>query len=367
MIVFTHDKLAFLRMSNEKSFFEKQVTSAYTEILLSSMISLNTSYMKILIVFLLLFFSAAQISGQKIIEQYFSQHDSLRIGLEKNDFLPYNDKGFTLVLPDTTNNIKGVIISLEDKKFDWQKSSEQIYNEATIRGFAVLYVSTGIPVDLYFSKKSLVYIDTIIESVFAKYHLPNKNIFFLGINLSGHRALKYIEFCKQGKSKFKPGTKGIVLCDGVLDWVRQWYEGKKGIRDNFVQSSVFEGKLLTYLLEKNLGTTPKNNLQKYLDFSTYSYFDETGRHIKYFKDYAARAYTEPATHYWLNEKRKTTFDTNFPDMVGVINELKLAGNTKSELIVINQDKSNMDKRNPNYTWSLVDKTELMNWIVSQAK
>ena len=98
-----------------------------------------------------------------------------------------------------------------------------------------------------------------------------------------------------------------------------------------------------------------------------SYFDETDRHIKYFKDYAIRAYTEPATHYWLDAKRKTTFDTNFPDMVGIINELKLAGNTKSELIVFNQDKSNIDKRNPNYTWGLVDKTELISWISSQIK
>src|SRR6476660_3748526 len=105
-----------------------------------------------------------------------------------------------------------------------------------------------------------------------------------------------------------------------------------------------------------LKANPKTNLEKYLDFSSYSYFDDSDRHIKYFKDYAVRAYTEPATYYWLDAKRKTTFDTNFPDMVGIINELKLAGNTKSELIVLNQDRSNMDRRNPNYTWGLVDKT-----------
>jgi hypothetical protein len=324
--------------------------------------------MKILIAFALLVFSAGQTSGQKIIEKYSKQDDSLRIGSGKDDLLPYNDKGYTLVLPDTASNIKGVLISFEDRKFDLQSNpTQQIYQEATGKNFAVLYVSTGIPVDLFFSTKSLFYVDTVMKNVFAKYDLPNKNIFFLGVDLSGHRALKYIEFCKQKKSKFIPDTKGIVLCDGVLDWVRQWYEGKKGIRDNFAESSVFEGKLVTYLLEINLRGTLKNNLEKYLDFSTYSYFDETARHIKYFKDYAVRAYTEPATNYWLDTKRKTTFDTNFPDMVGVINELKLAGSTKSELILFNQDQNNTDKRNPNYTWNLVDKTELMNWLIMQTK
>src|SRR5690349_4351850 len=170
--------------------------------------------MKILTAFLLLFLFTVQSSGQKIIEQYRSQNDSLRIGSGKNDFLPYNDKGYTLVLPDTIGNIQSVLISLEDKKYDLQgNSTQQIYREAAAKDIAVLYVSTGVPIDLFFSDKSLTYVDTTIKTVFTLYHLPNKNLFFLGVNLSGHRALKYIEFCRQGKSKFTPDVKGIVLCD----------------------------------------------------------------------------------------------------------------------------------------------------------
>src|SRR5687768_10664352 len=172
--------------------------------------------MKSVIAILFLFISG-HANGQKIIERYIVQKDSLRIGLDKNDFLPYNDKGYTLVLPDTTNNINGVLISFEDRKFDLQGNSiQQIYHEAVAKHFAVLYVSTGIPVDLFFSIKSLVNVDTAIRNVFTKYNLPNKNIFFLGVNLSGHRALKYVEFCKQNKSNFNPDIKGIILCDGVL-------------------------------------------------------------------------------------------------------------------------------------------------------
>ena len=88
----------------------------------------------------------------------------------------------------------------------------------------------------------------------------------------------------------------------------------------------------------------------------YSYFDGRARHGSYFKEYAMRAYTEPATLYSLEVKGKTTFDTNFPDQVGIINQQKLAGNTKAELKVFNQDKTVMDRRNPNYTWSLVNKS-----------
>jgi hypothetical protein len=322
--------------------------------------------MKILFCLWLLFLSAAS-NGQKIVEAYQSQADSLQIGFDKKDYQPYNEKGYTLVVPDTVSSIQGILISLEDNKFNLKgDSSQQIYREAASHQMAVLYVSTGIPLDLYFSDMSLYTVDTLLKNIFKRHHLSNKNIFFLGVNLSGHRALKYIDFCKNGRSSFHPDVRGIILCDGVLDWVRQWYEEKKAIRDHFAESSIAEGKLVTFLLE-HLKGTPKTNLEKYLDFSSYSYFDVTNRHIRSFKEYAVRAYTEPATYYWLEAKRKTTFDTNFPDMVGIINELKLAGNANAELIVFHQDKKNMERRNPNYTWGLVDKEELINWIIRQIK
>lgn len=322
--------------------------------------------MKRLILYFLLFNLSVTLYGQKIYESYIKQNDSLRIGNGKTDFLPFNDKGYTLILPDSTNNnITGTIISFEDEKVDLVNNpKQQISKEANLKNLAVLYISTGIPVDFYFSEKSLSFIDTTILSVFKKYKIPNKNIFFLGVSLSGHRALKYIEYFKTGKSKFKPVVKGVVLCDGVLDWVRQWYEERKGLKDNFAPSAVFSGKLITYLFEKNLKGTPKNNLNAYLNFSPYSYFDEKNRHLKYFSDLTIRAYTEPATFYWMNERRKGVFDTNFPDMVGIINELKLLGNQKNELIVFNQDDKINDRRNPYYTWSLVDKTELTNWMIA---
>jgi hypothetical protein len=292
--------------------------------------------------------------------------DSLRIGNGKTEVLPYNNKGYTLVLPDSAKGISGVLVSLEDDKFDLDAdSSQQIYKQASAKGFAVLYLSTGIPADFYFSTQSLAFVDTTLLSVFQRFNLPRQHIFFLGVSLAGHRALKYIEYVKTGNSKFRPQVKGVVLCDSVLDWVRQWYEEKKAVKDNFAPSAVFSGKLVTYLFEKHLKGTPINNLEAYLTFSPYSYFDVENRNLKHFTDLTIRAYTEPATYYWMNERRKGVFDTNFPDMVGIINELKLMGNQKNELIVFNQDKNVNDRRNPYYTWSLVDKTELLDWLTQQ--
>ena len=301
--------------------------------------------------------------SQQPIEQYHDQKDSLQIG--PDNFLPYNPKGYTLFLPGKNTLIRGVLISLDDQPFNKADSGAFIHPHATANGFAVLYVSTGVPLDLYFSTKTMIDTDSLILSVFSKYQLARNNIFFLGVNLSGHRALKYINYSKNKKGGTQLNIRGVVLCDGVLDWVRQWYEEAKAVRDNFAESSVFEGRLVTYLLEKNLGGNPKNNLQIYLEFSTYSYFDEEHKYFPNYKDLAVRAYTEPSTQYWMNVKGKSVFDTNFPDMVGFITELKLKGNKKGELVVFNQERSHEIRRNPNATWQLVNKKELMEWVVKQ--
>ena len=89
--------------------------------------------------------------SQKIVENYEpAKKDSLRVGPEENDFLPFIEKGYTLMLPEN-QKIKGVLILLEDSKYDQKKkSSKQLYDVASKRDFAVLSVSTEIPLDFYF-------------------------------------------------------------------------------------------------------------------------------------------------------------------------------------------------------------------------
>lgn len=306
--------------------------------------------------------------AQNLIQEYESKkNDSIRIGKGEKDFLKYIQKGYTLSIPKK-DKIIGTIILLEGSEFDKKnKSSKLIYRQANKNGFAVLSVSTEIPLDFYFTDNSSQTSHEIIETAFKKHNLKNDNVFLLGTGLSGHRAMKYVEYVKKNNSDFKLNLTGIVICDSALDWVRQYNEGTRDIRINYSEGSVWEGTLTTYLLKQHLNGTPKTNLENYLDFSSYSYFDEKNRNIKYYKDLAVRAYMQVAIEYWLKEKRKTPFDNNGPDMVGLIAELKLAGNNKSELKVIYPNDSKSEKKNVDGTWISVDKKELMKWILKQVE
>jgi hypothetical protein len=229
-----------------------------------------------------------------------------------------------------------------------------------------LYVYTGIPVDLFFDATSLVYTDTLIKSVFTRHRLPNKNIFLLGVMTSGHRALKYVEFCSANRSAFRPAIEGIVLCESAIDWVRQWYEGQKQVRDRLTETGYFEGKMVSYLFKEKLKADPLSNMEKMLAFSPYSYFDTRMRKTKLYTGYAIRAYTFADTRYWFSAQGKGIFDCNYPDMSGLINEQKLAGNKKAELIAYHSnpdEKAEKTMQKQSATWDLVDKKELVAWML----
>ncbi len=136
--------------------------------------------------------------AQNIIQDYETvKNDSIRIGKGENDFLPFIQSGYTLMLPED-KAIKGVLIFLEDSGYDKKnKNAKQVYNQASENGFAVLSVSTEIPFDFYFSKTSILSTHKLIQEAFTRHNLPNENIFFLGASLAGHRAMRYIKFMKE--------------------------------------------------------------------------------------------------------------------------------------------------------------------------
>jgi len=315
-----------------------------------------------------------QLQAQQVLNNYSKQEGKLRYGNGPGDYMNYDDRGYTLILPDKGQQIRGTVIFLEDSPVNVEDTSKNqcihIDKEALPKGFAVLYVATGIPVDLYFAPASTEYVDSTLASVFQQYHLPLQNIFILGVMVSGHRALKYAEYHKKVNPFFKGNITGIVLCESAIDWVRQWYECQKQVRDSLTGIGYGEGKFITYLLNEGLKTTPPSNIDAYIEFSPYTYFDIKMRKPKLYSELAIRAYTFADTRYWFSAQGHGVYDSNYPDMSGFINEEKLAGNKNSELIVFHSnpdDPFRSEMRRQSSTWNLVDKTELVEWMIKNSK
>lgn len=319
--------------------------------------------LKLFLCILFAVFSVKSFS-QKIVENYEpAKSDSLRIGIGENDFMPFVQKGYTLMLPEK-EKIKGVLIFLEDSKYDKKnRSAKQLYTQASNNDFAVLSVSSEIPLDFYFSEASMFSTQKIIQEVFDAYQLPNDNIFFLGASLVGHRAMRYIKFMKESDADFQLNINGIVACNFTMDFTRKWYQHERDIRINHI--NLWEPKFINYLLETYLEGTPKTNPDNYNNFSSYSYVDEKNENIKLYKDYGIRAYIEPAITYKLTKQLRTLYENNATDMVGFLAELKLAGNENTELIVLQPEDNPAKIKNTQSTWDAINKEELMEWILKQ--
>lgn len=320
---------------------------------------------KVLFILFLTIFSTKSFS-QKMVEYYEPvKNDSLKVGIGENDFLPFIQKGYTLMLPEN-KEIKGVLIFLEDSKYDKKNfSSKQMYSQASENNFAVLSISTEIPLDFYFSKSSMNSTHNLIQEVFNKHNLPNENIFFLGASLVGHRAMKYIEFIKKGDYDFQVNIKGVVICDFTLDWIRKWQQHKRDIKINRI--NLWEPIFMNFMLETYLKGTPKTAQDNYHNFSTYSYSDENNENIKFYKNYAVRAYIEPKIKYRLKKYYRTLYENNSTDIVGFLAELELVGNENTELIVLQPEYNQSENRNTQTTWNEINKDELMDWINKQTE
>ena len=317
------------------------------------------------IVFALFFvFTGFMSFAQEVVEHYEpARRDSLRVGSGQKDLLPFIEKGYTLMLPES-KVIRGVLIFLEDSVYDEKnRSARQLYEDANEKSFAVLSVSSEIPLDFYFSERSMLSTSTLIQTVFERYQLPNEHVFFLGASLTGHRAMRFVKFMKENSSSYQLSLRGLVICNFTLDFSRKWYQHKRDIRINRID--LREPRFINFMLESHLGGTPETKPEAYHDFSSYSYFDERNRNISMYKEYAILAYIEPAIKYKLSHQLRTLYENNSTDIVGFLAELELAGNVNTELIVIQSDELSSRSKSAQSTWDEINKDQLMSWIEGQ--
>jgi hypothetical protein len=280
--------------------------------------------------------------------------------------IPVENSGYTLVLPDD-NDADGLIVLLNsdrDAGKDVVEPSLEYY--ALQNNLGVLFITTGNRLEFFFSEDSIRKVDRYIGEVIENYNIPKKNLFFAGMSLSGTRALKYAQFCAEGKSEFGFLPAAVAVCDAPLDFVRFWKESDKAKRLNFNPLTANEGEWVTAYLEKNLGI-PKENLSAYQNYSVYCYYAEGGGNVKLLKDIPVRAYTEPDVLWWMETRRKDYYAMNAVDLAAMINELNISGNENAELIITHDKGYHPDGTRHPHSWSIVNNTELVEWFLKFKK
>lgn len=309
-------------------------------------------------VFVILIFISSVSFGQTVTN--FEVPSEGDIYLTSEIAIPKINSGYTVWIPDE-GDINGLIVFTHARRDTI--NSDTIINYALQNKLGILYATTDNRLEFFFDKNKMLEIESYINKVIAKNKIPKENLLYCGMSLEGTRAMRLAMFADSPDSKYNLKPKAIVLCDSPLDMIRFHKEMVKAKELNFNPIAANEGTWVSGYLEANLGGTPEENMQAYINYSPYCYSDEKIKNYLTFKDIAIRAYTEPDVNWWIDTRRKDYYSMNSIDLAALINELKIAGNKNAELIITENKGYLPDGTRHPHSWSIVDEKEMVDWFL----
>ena len=326
---------------------------------------------KIILILLLPFFmiscvqEKAKEDNHIVIENYIQLVGNQLLNEDNDIEIPYSKQGYTLHLPNS--NPIATIIFTSGAALDTTRNIDEfaIIKPALENNIAVLFVSTGKVIEFLFTDKDIAIIDELIGNALDKYKLSDKPIFLAGMSLAGTMALRYGEYCFLNKCEFGFKPTAIAICDAPLDMERMWHEQEQAIKNNFHPNAVGEARWVLHYLKKNLGGSPSESMEKYIDYSPFVYSDENRSEIEIFRDIPIRMYHEPDIKWWIENRAKDYNTINSIDLAGFYNYLRQSGNMEVELITSHNKRKDYEKGSSPHSWTIVDNEELVTWFLGK--
>jgi hypothetical protein len=265
--------------------------------------------------------------------------------------------------------IKGMIIRDFSRLPNNPTKKRYQFTELAIQNnFLVLITCTsqGYP-ELFMLDEAPQMLDEIIQEVVGKYGVPKDKIFMGGISASGTRALRFVQYCNSGKSKYNTKIAGVFTVDSPLDMERFYRSSKHILQRKAENGMLWEAKLMTGLLDSVCGGSPDEQLASYQNYSVYSYSSPVGGNAALLMSTSLIFYHEPDVDWWLENRSATLLDINSFDIVGLVGQLKHFKHP--DVTLISTQKKGYDhkgERHP-HSWSIVDEQQLMQWILERSE
>ena len=274
--------------------------------------------------------------------------------------IPETSSGYTLWLPET--DPAGLIV-FQHWKGDTTEVPQMV-RYALASQLAVVYISTSNRLEFFFEETHMAEVLIQLNEIIEAYSIPRNRLMYCGMSLEGTRALRLTEFGQENDLDIFLRPRAIALCDAPLDMIRFHREGRRAAELDFHPAASNEGYWVSEYLEANLGGTPDSSLERYIDYSPYTYGHSDETSMSEFSHISIRAYTEPDVHWWMAERGKDYYGMNSLDMAAFINAVRLMGNTEAELITTTDKGYFPDGRRHPHSWSIVDEKELVEWFAA---
>ncbi len=212
-----------------------------------------------------------------------------------------------------------------------------------------------------FDARILKKYEEMIEDICQKHQIPLTKVIVGGLSAGGVLAVRLGENNIEKKRPWQPVA--IFAIDPPLDYERFWYECTRKVKLNFHPAAVAEGKEIMRRMKNAFGGSPLQAQKKYWSLAPYSRNAPNGGRIQWLKSVPIRIYHEPDIDWWIENRRQDYLSTNSIDCAGAINDLKILGNTRAELISTTGKGYRADGTRHPHSWSIVNEAELVQWCL----
>jgi hypothetical protein len=308
-------------------------------------------------VLLCLLLTPSILTAQRVINVEYPSKGNIVYSKKKS--YPKISSGYTLWLPNEAS--KGMIVFFDAYRDTVNKTS--IIELAVKNQLATLFVTTKNPAEFLFDQSKMKELEGYIHEAVNKNNIPKENMLYCGMSLAGTRALKMAAFSQTVQSTYKLIPKAIAVCDAPLDMVRNYHECKKASDLNLNPVGAGESEWVASYIKSNLKGTPEEKMNAYINYSPFCYTAKNGGNAKAFKNIYLRCYTEPDVNWWIENRGRDYYGMNAIDLAALVNQLKILGSKKAELITTTGKGFRQDGGRHPHTWNIVDEKELVEWFI----
>jgi hypothetical protein len=315
--------------------------------------------------------SGQNISGINLSEPYLKKLEKNNLTIIDSTNLYSNDGDsktlfyYSLVPNDA---VIGVLVLLPGT---WETVENVFNNNIKLIELAcysnLLTIVPSINYNLCLDETALNFLNTTFTDILRKYKPQNDNFIIAGLSLGGMNAIRYTEMAYENEIVAVIKPKAVFAVDPPLDLSRLYYTLLRTIEINFSELAVNEAKDYIKRLNNLFGGPPENYPEKYYKYSMYSRNQKEGGNAKYLKDVPVRIYSDPDINWQMKNRHVDYYDMNALDQAAMINELNILGNNEAEFInALGKGYRLNGMRHP-HSWSLIEPTECVNWIMKYMK
>lgn len=269
--------------------------------------------------------------------------------------------GYYIALRPASGKIQGVMVLMPG----FNDPPEAVFAASKLQNIAwtndILTIAVGGGPNLILSDELQQKLSAVLRDVVQRYKVAPDRFVIGGFSAGGSLALRYTELCKEQPAVFPVQPQAVFSVDGPVDVPDLLQRYDKFIKRNYSARSTNEGKMIKKMLADQLGELPAN-LPRYVAVSPFYMDSETPGNERFLQHVAVRSYHDIDMGWQMKERRNSLYDINAAAASEMISRLRQQGNEDAELVQAKSPGYNANgERNP-HSWSIVDETELVQWM-----